>query len=347
MQATAEIHPPSSHWQDLPALPQPLAGQCVGNVGDLLVVAGGSTWTKPPWDGGIKRWSSDILALAPGATTWQTMGHLPRPAAYGAAAQVGHDMVCIGGQDADHVYDSALRLTLVGRRLQVTTLPDLPRPLTNAAAAAIGDTVFVVGGQQTLDAQMVSNDVWQIDVSEPSPSWQKAPAPPWKHARILPIAASCSGDLYVASGADVVADVKGALRRIYLRDAWRLKPHHAWTRLPDLPVPVTGAPSICDAGRGALLIFGGDDGSLAPQIFTLKNKHPGFSLKTYRFHDGAWTEDHVAALPVSLVTTGAVQWGGQYVIAGGENRPGHRSGRVIGLDLRASGPNAHTTVHKP
>ena len=99
-----------------------------------------------------------------------------------------------------------------------------------------------------------------------------------------------------------------------------------WERLPDAPSPVTGAPSICDES-GSLVVFGGDNGSLAEQITTLKDQHPGFSLKTLHFdlHDAAWSAG--SQLPVSLVTTGATFWDGQFVIAGGENQPGHRSSR--------------------
>ena len=79
---------------------------------------------------------------------------------------------------------------------------------------------------------------------------------------------------------------------------------------------------------GSLVVFGGDNGGLATQILSLKDKHPGFSLKTLRLHDSTWST--ISQLPLSLVTTGATYWKGQIVIAGGENQPGHRSNRVIG-----------------
>jgi N-acetylneuraminic acid mutarotase len=81
------------------------------------------------------------------------------------------------------------------------------------------------------------------------------------------------------------------------------------------------------------VIFGGDDGKLATQIFSLKNQHPGFSLNVLRLdaHGLIWSS--ISQLPLSLVTTGSAFWQGQFVIPGGENKPGHRSNRVI-----ASGP---------
>lgn len=148
--------------------------------------------------------------------------------------------------------------------------------------------------------------------------------------------AGCGKDLYVASGADLSTDEKGAPHRSYLVDAWRLKGGKQWERLPDLPTPVTGAPAICTA-TGSLVIFGGDDGSLAEQIFTLKDRHPGFSLKILRFdpHHLTWTFTP-SLLPLSIATSGATVWSGQYVIAGGEDRPGHRSNRVIGRSISSN-----------
>ncbi len=332
MLSNAAVPQQSYEWHDLPPLPQSLAGQCVGTIGNLLVAAGGSTWTKPPWAGGTKHWSDEVLALAPGGQEWQLIGHLPRPMAYGSAVQVGKEMLCIGGQDAERAYNTALQLGLEGKKLTIKNLPDLPRPITNAQAALAGDKVYVVGGQHTLNAKDVSSEIWSLNLSDQraSQEWKNEPSPPWKHARILPVVAGCGRDLYVVSGADLSVDDTGAPHRTYLSDAWRLKGGVTWEKLPDAPSPVTGAPSICDES-GSLVVFGGDNGSLAEQITTLKDQHPGFSLKTLHFdlHHAAWSAG--SQLPVSLVTTGATLWDGQFVIAGGENQPGHRSSRVIAI----------------
>jgi N-acetylneuraminic acid mutarotase len=318
-------------WHELPQLPQSLAGQCVGTIGNLLVVAGGSKWTKPPWDGGTKLWSDEVFALAPGAQQWQLIGHLPRPMGYGSAVQVGKNLLCIGGQDAEHTFNTTLEFGLDGSKLTVNHLADLSQPITNASAALADNKVYVVGGQHSLNPKDVSSEIWSLDLSDRK--WKKEPSPPWKHARILPVVAGCGRDLYVVSGADLVVDAGGASHRTYLNDAWRLKGGVEWSRLPDPPAAVTGAPSICDE-TGAPVVFGGDNGSLATQIFTLKDRHPGFSLKVLRLDLHSLTWSTISQLPLSLATTGATYWDGQYVIAGGENQPGHRSNRVIGWDTR-------------
>jgi N-acetylneuraminic acid mutarotase len=317
-------------WHDLPQLPESLAGQCVGTVGDLLVVAGGSKWTKPPWEGGTKLWSDEIFALAPGAQQWRMIGHLPQPMGYGSAVQAGSTMLCIGGQDAEHTFDTTLQLSLDGHRIQIKRLAQLPQPITNASAALVGGRVYIVGGQHSLHPKDVSREIWSLGLS--GGEWKQEATPPWRHARILPVVAGCDGDLYVASGADLVVDAGDTFHRTYLSDAWRLKHGGWWEKLPDTPTPVAGAPSACDAS-GSLLIFGGDDGKLATQIFSLKNQHPGFSLNILRLDAPSLTWSSISQLPQSLVTTGAAFWQGPFVIAGGENQPGHRSNRVI-----ASGP---------
>jgi N-acetylneuraminic acid mutarotase len=223
-------------------------------------------------------------------------------------------------------------LGLDGKKLTIRNLPNLSQPITNAQAALAGINVYLVGGQHTLNAKDVSSEIWSLNLSDrrTTQEWKSEPSPPWKHARILPVVAGCGHDLYVLSGADLTVDTGGTSHRTYLSDAWRLKGAASWEKLPDLPSAVTGAPSICDQS-GSLLVFGGDNGSLAEQITSLKDQHPGFSLKTLRFdlHNATWSTG--SQLPVSLVTTGATFWDGQYVIAGGENKPGHRSSRVIAM----------------
>jgi hypothetical protein len=124
--------------------------------------------------------------------------------------------------------------------------------------------VYVVGGQHTLNAKDVSKEIWSLDVSNLSKfgAWKAEPVSPWQHARILPVVAACGDDLFVASGADLVADQDGTSRRVNRSDAWLLKAGKKWERLPDSPVPIVGAPSLCD-GHGSIFVFGGDDGQSA------------------------------------------------------------------------------------
>jgi N-acetylneuraminic acid mutarotase len=219
-----------------------------------------------------------------------------------------------------------LQLSLNRHGIAVKGLPDLPHPVTNASGALVGQKVYVVGGQHSLNPKDVTGEIWSLDLSDDK--WKQEPSPPWRHARILPVVAGCGTDLYVVSGADLVVDAGDAFHRTYLSDAWQLKGGLTWEQLPDTPSPTAGAPSVCDA-TASLIVFGGDDGTLAQQISSLKDQHPGFGLNTLRFDRHAATWSTISQLPLSLVTTGATYWEGKYVIAGGENKPAHRSNRVI------------------
>lgn len=330
---------PAGRWVNLPPLPQPLAGQCVGTVGDLLVVAGGSSWTAPPWNGGIKKWTDDIYALAPGEKQWRLFGHLPQPMGYGSAVQTGEGLLCIGGENGKQTLDTVFYLKTEGGQLSVQSLSRLPQPVANASAGLAGNRIYLVGGQRTLDPDSASDEIWSLDLSNlANRSWRRFSGPR-KEGRILPVVAGCGSDLYVVSGADLVPDKKGGFHRIYLNDAWLLKDGARWEKLPDVPAPVVGAPSACSS-EGELMIFGGDNGSLAAEIFTLKDSHPGFSRRTLRFNPSTrrWSYSS-SRLPLSLVTSGSARWNGLYVIAGGENKPGHRSSEVIGLPI--SGERRH------
>lgn len=316
-------------WRRLAPLPMAIAGQCVGTAGGKLIVAGGSTWSAAPWNGGVKRWSAAIESLRAMNAHWKSEGTLPQAMAYGASAQWGDSLLCVGGQDGTHAFASVLRLHVRGGRLRVDALPPLPHPLTNAAAAVVGDTLFVIGGQRDLTPGSVSDAVWSLPLRNNARDarWKKEPAP-WKNARILPVVTECSGSLFVMSGAELSLGPNNSPVRTYLKDAWKRDSSGNWVRLPNLAAAVVAAPSACDA-HGDPLVFGGDDGALAAQISTLRDRHPGFTRTVHRLDakTGAWTA--VSELPLSLVTTSATKWKGLYVIAGGENRPGHRSATVV------------------
>ncbi len=297
---------------DLPELPQPIAGQFVGMLGNLLVVAGGSWWTAPPGEGGEKIWVDDIQVLEPGARAWRHAGKLPEPIAYGAAVSFPRRMVFLGGQNGDKISSTVKAISDGFLRL---SLPNLPEPLTNLSAARIGETIYAVGGQNTA----ASNHLWRLDSSEKQ--WTAGPDLPGE-GRILASVVACGGQLYVLGGAALTP------ARKYLKEAWTYHPKHGWQRLPDLPYPAAAAPVVCGSKQEPVLI-GGDDGALAGQ--TVAN-HPGFRRTVLQLSNGVWSTK--ATVPIGLVTTGAVPWNDSIVIPGGEDRPGHRSSQVLRLNWK-------------
>lgn len=313
---------------DLPQLPQPIAGQFVGVHAGRLIVAGGTCWSKPKWEGGEKRWTPAIYTLGPSESEWRKGGEQAEPLAYGGAVNTSAGVVCIAGQGPAAASASVHLLFCDGTRVKQRRLADLPEPRMLLGAALSGNSIFAAGGQLSPSATTAATTVWELEA--PDGEWHRArwrAAPPIPGpGRILPAVATCEGGFCLASGASLSEGPSGGSQREYLLDGFRCKRGTGWSPLPSLPAPVVAAPACSDAS-GRFLVFGGDDGVLASKGPELGPRHPGFRRAVLRLEDGHWRE--IASLPESLVTTGIAQWRGSLVIPGGEDRPGSRSARVL------------------
>ena len=153
--------------------------------------------------------------------------------------------------------------------------------------------------------------------------WRKLQPRP-AEGRIFPAVAASRHGLCVASGAALSPG------RRYLTDAWQFQFKIGWTPLAELPSPALAAPAMSDS-KGRFIIFGGDDGHHANDNPEPGAKHPGFSrsILGLNLKNDSW--HRLGELPEGLVTTGIASWRGQFVIPGGENRPGARSTRVLSI----------------
>jgi N-acetylneuraminic acid mutarotase len=313
---------------DLPPLPQPIAGQFVGVHAGRLIVAGGTSWNRPKWDGGEKRWTPAIYTLGPDETSWRESGEQAEPLAYGGAVNTSAGVVCIAGQGPVTASASVYLLFWDGSRVKQRRLVDLPEPRMLLGAAGSGDAIFAVAGQLSPEATTAAATVWELRAADGEwhrARWRVGPPVPGP-GRILPAIAPCEGGFYLASGATLFESPLGRSKRKYLADAYRYQQGAGWSTLPTLPAPVVAAPACSDAS-GRFLIFGGDDGALADQVPEPGPRHPGFRRAILRLESGNWRE--IASLSEGLVTTGVAQWRGSMVIPGGEDRPGSRSARVL------------------
>lgn len=328
MNLFAKVSSREMRWRDLPPLPVAIAGQFVGADRERLLVAGGTAWTKAPWDGGQKIWTDRVQMLTPGASRWREVGRLPKPLAYGATLSTPEGMILIGGQTANETSASVFRLRIQDDQLVIASLPDLPTALTNHGAALLNGIVYVIGGQTTTNALSASGAVWTLDLKHSQAGWKRVADLPGA-GRILPVVAADGEAVYVLSGAELYRGEDGSTKRRYLSDVYRCKAGEGWRRMKDLDSPVVAASAL--HLKDDLLIFSGDDGAHASRVLELKDNHPGFLRTVLAYRVGNLKV--VGAMPLSLVTTGAVIWQKQIVIAGGEDRPGHRSARVIATGL--------------
>lgn len=302
----------AASWRDLPALPQAVGGAFAGTIGDQLVVAGGSYWRGAPWiPGSQKIYADAIYALTPRAKRWREFGKLPQPLGYGASFSHDGALWLVGGQNEQGAQRTLLRIDATGK---VSEQGQLPEPLMMMAAAQHGKHFYLLGGQPNLRACLRSLDLT---------AWQTCP--PWPGAgRFFAHATAAGSALYLAGGSDLING-----KRHFLKDAYRLE-NEQWTKLPDLPVPVQAG--FAAPHQGEPLILGGSDGTLADFEAELAADHPGFSTIIWRFDGQRWLPR--GRLPYAPATSTLVEWRGEIVIPGGEDRPAHRSARVIAGTLR-------------
>jgi len=317
-------------WSELAPLPLAVSGHFAGVSGGALLVAGGAYFPKSLFEGGAKVWTDQIAILEEGASTWRSGYFLPQHRAYGASVTLPDGLVGIGGSDAREHFNSVFKLRWRAHSLVHEELPRLPGRYAFHAAAVLDDAIYVAGGQEAPDA-LARHTLLRLSLTRNSPQWgfqEPWPGP----ARILPVLVAQAGSLYLMGGCALHRGADGKPVREYLRDAYRLTPGSGWTRLPDAPRPLTAAPAM-PLGKSHVLILGGDSGEHAGRVQELKDQHPGFckDLLSFDTRAGAWRQP--GTVPAGLVVTNAIRWGKRLVIPGGEDRPGHRSPRVLASPL--------------
>jgi N-acetylneuraminic acid mutarotase len=307
----------------LPALPRPLSGHVFGISGDTLIVAGGTDFPLSLFKGGAKVWYDDVYALPRGANAWirQEM-KWPRPIGYAAVVSIGDGVIVAGGSDGQQHTADVWLMRWADGAVQREALPPLPSPVAMAGAAAIGRTIFVIGGQASPNATHALNIVWTLDLAGTPRRWRSIDPLPGP-GRILPVVASQEGRVIVASGAELIARPDGTTGRRYLADAFAWTSSLGWQPIATPPRPVAAAPSIA-WGQSHVLVLGGDDGEHADRVQELREAHPGFSrtLLAYDVNSNTWAA--IGTLPAGLVTTNVVRQRSKVIVAGGEDRPGHR-----------------------
>jgi len=316
-------------WQQLPPLSDPLgvAGPFAGVSGGALLVAGGANFPdKMPWQGGKRAWHDRVWVLEQPDGAWLEAGILPRPLGYGASANYGDWLVCVGGSDAEKHHADAFRLRWEKRRLVTESLPALPIALANHCGAIINrHFLYVACGAEAPGEHAASNRVFALDLHPRLHGWQERPRLPGK-PRILAAAGTDLSDFYVFGGIaleEQESDNATSVQRVYLRDVWRYRVNDGWQRLADAPKPIAAVPSPVPLVNGEFLFLAGDDGSRAG--FTPLEKHPGFP-KTILAYDPTldrWRE--AGETPAPRATVPCVEWRGMFVIPSGEVRPGVRS----------------------
>jgi N-acetylneuraminic acid mutarotase len=235
-------------------------------------------------------------------------------------------MLCMGGQTPSGNSRQTLLLSFQGNKIAIDHLADLPETIANMAGALAGDTIYIAGGQTTPTSTAALHNFWSLSLTAPHARWSSLP--PWPGpSRIFPVMVASGSSLYLISGSDLTGTLGPPLGRKFLRDAYCYSPRNGWRSMASLPQPTGGGLGAVVGGK--LLVFGGNDGSLADHEYEIRDRHPGFSKIIYEFDPETSRWSIAGQMPYALVTTGLAIWDNQLVIAGGEDRPSHRSAHVM------------------
>lgn len=340
-------------WQSpssLPALPEErgLAGAFVGVEGGALIVAGGSNFDKPAWEGGTKQFHNKIYLLpdqgSQGAesqqSAWITAGELPAAVAHGAAVATRWGLVCLGGTDGTECQEKVYSLQWdsgAGSVVISEAWPALPIACEKLAATVITTssttTIYVAGG--------VAQDGKEIDhfyclaIPHGATEQQRAqlqwqPLPSWPGQPRF--------------GAALVAQNNGSGQRVYLfggksgetylSDGYSFDPARAvWSQAAPMPRPALLAPAIA-VGQTHIFLFSGSDGHDLDRWQELGDEyHFVNDVLAYEAITDTWTS--AGEMPRGVATTTAVEWQGGLLIPGGELRPSVRTAELQWAQLRA------------
>lgn len=317
-------------WTPLPDVPSslgvagPYTGFCDGN----LVVAGGANFPLPVWETD-KVWHDEVyvLSLQEEKAKWRTAGKLPRPLGYGTTVSLpqASGIVCIGGNDAERVFDDVFLLTFPEGKLQIDPLPSLPTPLVYSCSARHAGKIFVVGGQTGPGLETATNAVYSLDYPSENAAWKKESPFPGPARAFASLVSTIEGDstvLFLIGGRRM--NESGEVE--FLNDVYRLGADTNWKRVADLPRPnAAGTAAFVD---GKVCVVAGADGSLFAKSDELKDDHPGFpkTVLVYDPVENEWSE--AGEVPANQVTTEAVPWSGGFFLPSGEVRPRVRTPKV-------------------
>lgn len=194
--------PPSENMPTQPGLASPFAG--VSN--DVLIVIGGCNFPNTPvYDGGMKRYYSDIFVLDQPDDEWVKSIDYPYPVAYGASVSIPDGLLCIGGKNNETEYSDVIlvRWNARQKKIEFDQWPKLPFSMSQHTAALVDNQIYVAGG--TANGQL-SNKLLRLDLSKKNTDdflWEELPDFPGP-ARLQPVGvgqnAAEEAHLYLISG---------------------------------------------------------------------------------------------------------------------------------------------------
>lgn len=306
-----------------------LSGSFCGLLNGQMIIAGGANFPcADPLAPEAKKATYRGIYAVDSDNTWQRIGSLPEPIAYGASAQTADGSVWIAPDG---------RVWLVEADAQLKPLPSLPVAIDNAAAAAIGRDVYVCGGNVN---GIPSRALYCL--KEGAAEWKKLRDMPG-NARVQPVMAALDGQLYLWGG---FAPKHGGRQATLNTDGLLYDP--AKNRWSPLPAPLSPQGEEVSLGGGCAVTLA--DGRIAAlggvnkDVFlqALQNQADDYLLhpvEWYRFNpyvlifsDGQW-QTPLSGLDTARAGAALVANGDTLTLSGGELKPRVRSNQTSFLEL--------------
>ncbi|MFZ2339213.1 MAG: sodium/solute symporter [Bacteroidales bacterium] len=346
-----------------------VAGAFSGIIDQYLIIAGGANFPeKRPWDGGIKRFHSDIYVCSTDRNNkdWKIFpGALTRELAYGVSVTLPDGILCIGGTDAGSTYADVFLMKFNGSEFAFEEWPSLPVPLSNMAGALIDGKIYIAGGVEDAVQPSSTSYFFMFDTGNRAKGWVSLPSWPGM-PRAYAVAAGQSDGFdrcfYLFSGRNISPEKSWEV----LTDGYVFNPRlNTWKKLdhPDGPEFPVMAGTAVPVGANHIMIVGGTDGLLALQqreferiateleaknqtgkytdsinvlntkVRSMLENHPGFSREILLYHTITNTVFTKEESPFWIpVTTNIVRAGNRNILTSGEIRPGVRTPELISVE---------------
>ncbi|WP_154648029.1 Kelch repeat-containing protein [Pedobacter arcticus] len=332
-----------------------LAGAISGCHNDAFIVAGGTNFPdKEPWMGGKKAYYDDVFVYCLERNKEKLIRlnnkvKLPYQLAYSAVGSCNEGLVVAGGENGNGKTKKVLLLKWQAKdsKIEIEYLPDLPKASSNAALTIIDHIVYLVGGETENE---VSNQFLALNLKDPNLGWKNLPKlpQPVSHAVLLSAVAKDKTEMFLIGGRKSnVGDTSTIYKNVYAFDF----ENQVWSTKESLPYPLAASAGITLGSE--LFLFSGDKGEtfhqteqliadiaqekdyLKKEILNTKKvwvqaNHPGFSKEILRYSpsNNSWTILK-NILPYGTVTTQAVLFQNEIIIAGGEVKAGVRTPNIL------------------
>ncbi|MEC8559332.1 MAG: sodium/solute symporter [Planctomycetota bacterium] len=261
--------------EDLPTGP----GSFGFRSGNSMFLGGGLLPGTDPGDpDGLsdRLWTLDLANPDAG---WSELAlRLDEPVAFGTSVALGEgSALWIGGRTPSGTSRSSSLVRLGPEGPVFSPGPMLPRSITDPVGVLVGTLVYVQGGSMDGASSPSASVLLVHDLENPSTGWSLVPGIPRSGDRRLPVLSGHGGRLHVFGGVRTAGPGDEA-DPVPLEDAWRLDPAPApggtWTRLPDPPGPLHGAPvPALEVGASFIMIPGALDPSRPSSVRPLHAYH--------------------------------------------------------------------------